>query len=128
MAKVTFLPGLVTVEAEPGEPVFDVARRAGLFIREDCGGKHKCETCRIEVAWELIASGALWLPMPWKKRLAAIHPSQMLRMGLGSVTILFYGPATVTTAKAERAFVCVLPGKTYGSFCTDADAKARELA
>ncbi|MGF1588669.1 MAG: 2Fe-2S iron-sulfur cluster-binding protein [Pleurocapsa sp.] len=43
--KVCFLPDDVTVEAEPGEPMLQVAERAGVFIATGClmGSCHACE-------------------------------------------------------------------------------------
>lgn len=43
--KVTFLPDDISVEAEPGEPMLQVAERAGVFIATGClmGSCHACE-------------------------------------------------------------------------------------
>ena len=43
--KVRFLPDDVTVDAEAGEPLLDVALRAGVFIPTGCllGSCHACE-------------------------------------------------------------------------------------
>jgi ferredoxin len=43
--KITFLPDNITVEAQPGEPLLDVAERAGIFIPTGClmGSCHACE-------------------------------------------------------------------------------------
>ncbi|AFZ09257.1 ferredoxin [Oscillatoria nigro-viridis PCC 7112] len=45
MTKVCFLPDNVTVEAEPGELLLDVAKRAGVSIPTGClmGSCHACE-------------------------------------------------------------------------------------
>jgi ferredoxin len=45
MIKVCFLPDNVTVEAEPGEHLLDVAKRAGVSIPTGClmGSCHACE-------------------------------------------------------------------------------------
>jgi ferredoxin len=45
MTKICFLPENVTVEAEPGELLLDVAKRAGLSIPTGClmGSCHACE-------------------------------------------------------------------------------------
>lgn len=42
---VRFLPDDLTVEAEPGEPLLQVAARAGVFIPTGCliGSCHACE-------------------------------------------------------------------------------------
>ena len=43
--KVHFLPDDIIIEAQPGEPILDVAERAGLFIPTGCmmGSCHACE-------------------------------------------------------------------------------------
>ena len=43
--KVRFLPDNVVIEAEPGEPLLEVAARAGVFIPTGClmGSCHACE-------------------------------------------------------------------------------------
>lgn len=43
--QVHFLPDDVMIEAEPGEPMLNVAERAGLFIPTGCmmGSCHACE-------------------------------------------------------------------------------------
>jgi ferredoxin len=43
--QVHFLPDDVIIEAESGEPVLDVAERAGVFIPTGCmmGSCHACE-------------------------------------------------------------------------------------
>ena len=43
--KIRFLPEEVTIEAEPGEPLLQVAERAGIFIPTGClmGSCHACE-------------------------------------------------------------------------------------
>ncbi len=43
--KIRFLPDNVVTEAEPGEPLLEVAARAGVFIPTGClmGSCHACE-------------------------------------------------------------------------------------
>ena len=43
--KVCFLPDNIIIEAEPGEPILQVAERAGVFIATGClmGSCHACE-------------------------------------------------------------------------------------
>jgi ferredoxin len=43
--KVHFLPDEVTINAEAGEPMLEVARRAGVYIPTGClmGSCHACE-------------------------------------------------------------------------------------
>ena len=47
--KVTFLPDDVTVEAEVGEPLLDVASRGGVFIPTGCL-MGSCHACEVELA------------------------------------------------------------------------------
>ena len=43
--QVRFLPDDIIIEAEPGEPILEVAERAGVFIPTGClmGSCHACE-------------------------------------------------------------------------------------
>jgi ferredoxin len=43
--EIQFLPDDVIIEAEPGEPILEVAARAGVFIPTGClmGSCHACE-------------------------------------------------------------------------------------
>jgi ferredoxin len=43
--QVRFLPDNIIIEAEPGEPLLEVAGRAGVFIPTGClmGSCHACE-------------------------------------------------------------------------------------
>jgi uncharacterized 2Fe-2S/4Fe-4S cluster protein (DUF4445 family) len=49
-ARVRFLPDDVTVGAEPGQLLLDVALEAGIFIRAACGGSGGCGRCKVRVA------------------------------------------------------------------------------
>ena len=60
MPGVAFLPGPVTIEADSGECLMDVARRPGVFIRADCGGQPQGGTCRVLVEpGAMMAGGAV---------------------------------------------------------------------
>lgn len=48
-ARVRFLPDDVTVSAEPGQLLLDLALEAGIFIRAACGGTGGCGQCKIRV-------------------------------------------------------------------------------
>ena len=43
--KVRFFPDDIIIEAQPGEPILEVAQRAGVFIPTGClmGSCHACE-------------------------------------------------------------------------------------
>ena len=43
--KILFLPDNITIDAEPGEPLLEVAERAGITIPTGClmGSCHACE-------------------------------------------------------------------------------------
>ncbi|MGL5058803.1 MAG: 2Fe-2S iron-sulfur cluster-binding protein [Microcoleus sp.] len=48
MTKVVFLPDNVTVEAEVGELLLDVADRAGVYIPTGCR-MGSCHACEVEI-------------------------------------------------------------------------------
>ena len=45
--RVTLLPMDITVQLEPGESIFEGARRMGVAIPTECGGKGTCGRCRV---------------------------------------------------------------------------------
>jgi uncharacterized 2Fe-2S/4Fe-4S cluster protein (DUF4445 family) len=98
---VTFLPGPVTAEADRGERLIEVARRAGVFIRADCGGKHQCGTCRVLVAPEALAAGLLSPPTPEEQSLSANDRNDGNRSRLACLTEV-YGDVTVTIPAESR--------------------------
>ncbi len=46
--KIKFLPDNITVEAEAGEPLLEVAHRAGVRIPTGCLMGH-CHACEVEI-------------------------------------------------------------------------------
>lgn len=50
IARVRFLPDDVTVDAERGRLLLDVALEAGIFIPAACGGSGGCGQCKVRVA------------------------------------------------------------------------------
>ncbi|CEJ47168.1 2Fe-2S iron-sulfur cluster-binding protein [Umezakia ovalisporum] len=46
--RVRFLPDDITINAEPGEPLLDVAERAGVFIPTGCL-MGSCHACTVEL-------------------------------------------------------------------------------
>lgn len=56
MPRVTFQPGLRSVNVERGERLLVAAWRAGVALKSVCGGRGKCGTCLIEASG---ANGAL---------------------------------------------------------------------
>jgi uncharacterized 2Fe-2S/4Fe-4S cluster protein (DUF4445 family) len=46
-ARVTLMPAGVTVALEPGESIFEGAKRIGIAIPSECGGKGTCGRCRV---------------------------------------------------------------------------------
>jgi Na+-transporting NADH:ubiquinone oxidoreductase subunit NqrF len=46
-ARVTLLPDQVTVVLDQGESIFEAAKRVGVFIPSECGGKGTCGRCRV---------------------------------------------------------------------------------
>lgn len=53
--QVQFLPDDVTVEAQAGEPLLDVAKRAGLTIPTGCL-MGSCHACEVDLNGEAICS------------------------------------------------------------------------
>ncbi len=47
---VHFLPADHWVDLEPGESVFEGAKRSGVAIPTECGGKGTCGLCRVQCA------------------------------------------------------------------------------
>ncbi len=47
--KVTFQPGGVHAEADPGEKLIDIASDAGVEINNQCGGQGVCGKCRVKI-------------------------------------------------------------------------------
>ncbi len=56
--RVHFLPDDITVEAQVGEPLLDVAERAGVFIPTGCL-MGSCHACAVEVEHEKIIRACL---------------------------------------------------------------------
>lgn len=46
---VRFLPNDVTVEAEEGASLLEVARRAGYVLQSECGGQGTCRSCKVRL-------------------------------------------------------------------------------
>ncbi len=49
-AQVRFLPDDITVEAEVGQLLLDIALEAGVFIPAACGGSGGCGQCKVRIA------------------------------------------------------------------------------
>lgn len=49
-ARIRFLPDDVTVEADEGRLLLDVALEGGVFIRAACGGSGGCGQCKVRVS------------------------------------------------------------------------------
>jgi uncharacterized 2Fe-2S/4Fe-4S cluster protein (DUF4445 family) len=49
-AQVRFLPDEITVEAEVGQLLLDIALEAGVFIPAACGGSGGCGQCKVRIA------------------------------------------------------------------------------
>src|SRR5947209_19810342 len=45
--RVLLLPSGVRVQLEPGESIFEAARRVGVAVPTECGGKGTCGRCRV---------------------------------------------------------------------------------
>lgn len=64
--QVQFLPDDVTVEANVGEPLLDVAQRAGLTIPTGCL-MGSCHACEVELNGEAICSCITGVPAGQEK-------------------------------------------------------------
>ncbi len=49
MPRVTFLPDNLTVEAQVGDTILDVALDNGIDLEHDCGGNCACTTCHVQI-------------------------------------------------------------------------------
>jgi ferredoxin len=69
--KIRFLPDNVTVEAEFGEPLLDVAERAGVLIPTGCL-MGTCHACTVELDDGEIVRACI-TPVPVNKQELTIH-------------------------------------------------------
>jgi uncharacterized 2Fe-2S/4Fe-4S cluster protein (DUF4445 family) len=59
---ITFLPDNLTIDAEPGESILDVANRGKIHINASCGGEGVCGRCIVELReGNLLANPGLYL-------------------------------------------------------------------
>lgn len=58
MARVTFLPAHITVEAATGSAILDAARSAGVTIESPCNGSGTCGKCRVTLIDTTAVAGA----------------------------------------------------------------------
>lgn len=65
---IRFLPDDVTIEAEVGEPLLDVAERAGVFIPTGCL-MGSCHACSVEVEGGDIIRACITAVPPGNKEL-----------------------------------------------------------
>ncbi|WP_088240618.1 2Fe-2S iron-sulfur cluster-binding protein [Calothrix rhizosoleniae] len=65
---IRFLPDDVTIEAEVGEPLLDVAERAGVFIPTGCL-MGSCHACSVELEGANIIRACITAIPPGKKEL-----------------------------------------------------------
>jgi 2Fe-2S ferredoxin len=49
LPSVTYLPSGVRVDCDPGESIFEIARRAGIAVNTACVGKATCGLCRVKI-------------------------------------------------------------------------------
>ncbi|MEJ2364626.1 MAG: ASKHA domain-containing protein, partial [Deltaproteobacteria bacterium] len=75
-------------------------RRAGVLIRADCGGKHKCGTCLVLVTPEALAAGLLSPPAA-EEKLLLDKRLDASRVRLACLTEV-YGDVTVTIPPESR--------------------------
>ena len=68
MTTIKFIPDDVTVEADPGEPMLDVAARAGVTIPTGCL-MGSCHACEVEVDGEQTICACITAVPPGKSRM-----------------------------------------------------------
>ncbi len=68
MPKITYLPANVTLDAEPGDNLRDVALGNGVNVPSTCGGVASCGLCKVK-----IVSGA--------ESLSAMTPAEIGKLG-----------------------------------------------
>ncbi len=66
--RVHFLPDDVTIDAEVGEPILDVADRAGVFIPTGCL-MGSCHACTVELEDEKVIRACISAVPPGGKEL-----------------------------------------------------------
>lgn len=49
MPKITFLPMNITVKADPGKTILDIALDNDIDIQHACGGNCACSTCTVKL-------------------------------------------------------------------------------
>jgi ferredoxin len=69
---VHFLPDRVTVEAEPGEPLLNVANRAGISIPTGCL-MGSCYACEVEIEEEAHPVRACLASIPRDREIVIVH-------------------------------------------------------
>jgi len=61
MVQVRFLPDDITVTCEPGQSLYDVATRAGIFIPTGCL-MGTCHACEVELNGEAVCACITSIP------------------------------------------------------------------
>jgi ferredoxin len=62
LVKVKFLPNNITIEAEAGEPLLNVANRAGISIPTGCLAGSCC-ACEVEIADQPVRACITGVPL-----------------------------------------------------------------
>ena len=74
MIEVTFRPQEITVFANRGDTLLDIALDNGIKLEHECGGNCACTTCAVEI---LEGGHCLSLLLPEEReRLATLEPEQ----------------------------------------------------
>ncbi|NER01632.1 MAG: 2Fe-2S iron-sulfur cluster binding domain-containing protein [Okeania sp. SIO3C4] len=66
--EILFLPDNITVEAESGEPILDVAERAGVIIPTGCL-MGSCHACEVEIDGGQIICACITAVPPGRKKM-----------------------------------------------------------
>ncbi len=96
---IIFEPQGRRIEVEKGETLLDAARRIGVGIRTDCGGKGTCGKCRVIVNTQ---SGLSELSKAEKERLTDREVSSNYRLACQTILVNPEGSVTVVIPPESR--------------------------
>ena len=94
--KVKFTPMNVEHDIEPGQSVFDVAQKNGIFIKSVCNGVPNCAECRIRVT-----EGEDFTIPPNKPELGLIGTAYYVDQRRLSCQLQCFGDITVDLTEQE---------------------------
>ncbi len=121
--KVFFLPGKEEVDAQPGERIIDIARRARIPIKVDCGGVGKCGMCAVRMPPQL-PPGRVSTQSEEERRIFRSETEQQdLRL---ACVARVYGDVTVEIP-AESVSASVSPRKPFTKYKIPIEPSVRRV-